>query len=544
MQSIAIVILLLVGNDLRGQVNRYIVKLTDKEGTAYSLDNPEEFLSNRAINRRNKQSIEITTQDIPVNSTYVSGIMQTGADVFFTSKWFNAVLLQCDSSLLTEIESLPFVSSVEYVAPGPKLIPGMADTNPESKEFKRSRAPKRVKQEASEYQNNLLGIDALHDSGITGEGIIIAVTDGGFLGVDNQQPFSHLYDNNRIIHTYDYVGGQSNVYQYSNHGTKVFSLLGAYEQGQFIGSAFDSDYMLFVTEDDCSSCEHRIEEYNWVFAAEFADSAGVDIINASLGYNWFEDPSMSYTPSQMDGNTAIISRAADIAFSKGIVVVSAAGNEGLNSWKIVTAPGDAHNVISVGNINSNGSLSATSSVGPTADQRLKPELVALGTSVKVISSSGNIVSGSGTSFSAPQIAGLSALIMQSYPDLSAEDLRFLMMETASNSTNPNYKIGHGVPNFNSLENFINFSDSEQSFVLYPNPVNDDNLLLRVNNPDEISQINLRIFNTNGQQVFEEDINFSWQYNTHIINMYSLDAGIYIFNLNLGDKVEKIKILKI
>jgi subtilisin family serine protease len=302
--------------------------------------------------------------------------------------------------------------------------------------------------------------------------------------------------------------------------------------------------MLFVTEDDCGNCEHRIEEYNWVFAAEFADSAGVDVINTSLGYNWFEDPVMSYEQSQMDGTNAIISIASDIAFSKGMVVVASAGNEGNNEWGIVTAPGDAVNGISVGNVSQNGVVAPSSSRGPTADGRIKPDLVAMGSLVQVISSSGNIVSGSGTSFSSPQVAGLCALIWQAYPDLTAEDLRFLLLETASNSANPNNTIGYGIPNYNSLNNFLTFSDSDEQLLVYPNPIQSDKLVIRVNNPGEIPVLNIQIFDLNGQKVREDNIEFNWKDNTQVLDMFGLSSGVYIFNFNTGTSVEKLRIVKI
>ena len=532
--------LVLLGQSSYGQVNRYIVHLTDKANSSYSIDRPEEFLSERAIERREQQGIPILEQDLPVNQSYISQIKDLGVDVYFKTKWFNAVLVQCDESFISQIEQFGFVNDVVYVAPGSKLI-----NSPEgSSQKSRSKRTKRVKQEASEVQNNMLGIDALHESGYTGEGILIAVMDGGFYGMEDLEPFDHLYDAGTLIHTYDYIAGREYVYDYSNHGTKVLSLMAAYEPGVFVGSAYDSDYMLFVTEDDCFDCEHRIEEYNWVFAAEFADSAGVDVINTSLGYNEFEDPSMSYVQEDMDGNTAIISRANDIAFSKGIIVVASAGNEGNNSWGTITAPADANGILSVGNITQDGSRASTSSVGPSADDRIKPEVVALGSSVQVLSSSGLIVPGNGTSFSSPQVAGLSALLWQAYPELSAEELRFLLMETSSNSALPNNQIGYGIPNYNSFYNFLSFSDSDEKYILYPNPADTDKVIIRANNPAETPSVNVKIFDLEGKQLMEEEVEFSWQDNTRIIDIYSLSVGVYIFNLTSGEEVEKYRIVKI
>jgi hypothetical protein len=532
--------LLIASINLQAQVNRYMVHFTDKDGSPYSIENPGEFLSQRALDRRSKQDIAISLQDLPVNQDYVIGVEGIGAHTFFSSKWFNAVLVQCDPSLIEQIESLPYVEDVEYVAPGEKVNP---DARRKRQKTRRIAVSKTL-EEASEAQNSFIGVDMLHENGITGEGMLIAVMDAGFIGANNIEAFQHLYDNNKIQYEYDFVYGQEDVYQHSTHGTKVFSLLGAYEPGTFLGSAYNANYLLFVTEDDCNTCEHRVEEYNFAFAAELADSAGVDVINISLGYNLSEDPSMDYEQEDMDGETAVITRAADIAASRGIVVVASAGNEGNVDWGIITAPGDAKNVLTVGNVRLDGTRSSSSSMGPTADNRIKPDVSALGSGVRVLSSTGSVISGSGTSFSAPQVAGLVALTWQAYPELNAEELRFLLLQTSSNSGLPNNEIGYGIPNFKAFQNFIDFSDSEEQFLIYPNPVENDKLLIRVNNPSEVPLINLQVFNANGQKVMDEDMEFSWNDNTQIIDLYTFSSGVYIFNLNTGSKVDQLKIVKI
>ncbi len=331
----------LSGLKLNAQDHRFMVFFQDKS-SSFSIDNPLEFLSTRAIERRSKQNISITEQDLPINQDYISSLEDQGAKVWFSTKWLNGVLIQVDSSKLTDLGSLSFVSSIEYVAPG-ALKPQI-----KSDLVQKNQSTVKGRTQSTEIQNMLLGIDAMHQEGITGKDMLIAVFDGGFVGVENTQPFEHIISNNQLITTYDFVGNSSNVFRYDDHGTKVLSVIGANNQGIFTGSAFEANYILCVTED--VSSEYRVEEYNWLFAAEMADSSGVDIINTSLGYNLFDDPVMNYQKEDLDGSTSVISIAASIAATKGMVLTISAGNSGNSSWKTITPPADALDVLVVGAI--------------------------------------------------------------------------------------------------------------------------------------------------------------------------------------------------
>ncbi|MTI38508.1 S8 family peptidase [Fulvivirga lutimaris] len=440
---------------------RYVVHLKDKSNSPFEVSNPSEYLSNRAIERRTAQNIEITEEDLPVNPGYVDEIENTGAEVFFKSKWFNNVLVQATEAEVASIELLAFVDSVEFVAPGEKLksnsrVGGLEDgEGTEALE--------------TDFQNNLIGVGELQNEGFLGEGVIIAFMDGGFLGVDNTSPFEHLFIDNKIKHQYNLVENDDNPFQYLQHGTQVLSAVVAQIPDSYKGVAPQADIMLFVTEDDSGSRpEFRIEEYNFLYATEMADSAGVDIINASVGYTMFDFDYMSYTYEQMDGNTTVITRAAEKAFTKGILVVTSAGNEGTSSWKHVTAPADGPNVLSVGSVESNLSKSSFSSFGPTADGRVKPDLMAYGRSAAVIGQNGSVGSNSGTSFASPQIAGLAALLWQKNPELTNKELFDLLLSLGSQSENPNNLFGHGIPNF--TEGVTGITDlTEQEVVVHPNP---------------------------------------------------------------------------
>ena len=450
------------------QVNRYMIFFTDKQGTGHTTDHPETFLNDRSIQRRITQGIDILAEDLPVTASYIQNVRTTGATVLYKTKWMNGALIECTAAQLASVNALPFVKSAdtELVAPGEsggkrkksnKLR--MADTN-----------------EETTGQLAMLGMDHMHEDGYHGEGVIIAIMDGGFLGVNTASPFQNLIANqfNAEV-SWDFTANTSNVFQYDDHGSSVLSIIGVSVPGVFTGGAHKATFQLYVTED--VSSEYRIEEYNWLFAAERADSAGIDIINTSLGYNTFDDSSMDYEKEDMDGNTTVITRSAEIAFSKGIFLVNSAGNSGAMSWQIITAPADGENVLAVGNITSAGIISASSSTGPSADGRIKPDVVALGTAVATYRANGTIGYRNGTSFSSPLTAGLIAGLRQRYPELTNIELLEAVRSSASRASSPDNVYGYGIPTYPSVVNYleeITAVEPEQnhSLVVHPNPVQD------------------------------------------------------------------------
>ncbi len=390
----SILLVLVLGAPIKAQNHRFMVFFTDK-GDEFSTAEPLEFLSQRAVERRIKQLIPVTEEDLPVNSTYLEDLASIGVLVRYPTKWLNGALIQADSSQLNDLSSLEYITSIEYVAPGP-LTPRDGTAKP----FKNKHKNRNVRTTLStDLQNQLLGIDQMHQAGIKGEGMLVAVFDDGFEGVNSTDAFSHLFDNSQLLITYDFLGDNENVYRYDDHGTKVLSVIAAEIPGVFTGGVPEADFILCVTED--VSSEYRIEEYNWVFAAELADSAGADVINTSLGYNVFDDPEMNYTVEQLDGQSTVISRAASIAATKGMVLAVSAGNSGNSLWQKITAPADAIDVLAVGAINSDTVKPGFSSIGPTSDGRTKPDVVAIGVTTSVINAQGNEVFNNGTSFPLP-----------------------------------------------------------------------------------------------------------------------------------------------
>lgn len=530
---VALLFCALAGN---AQTNRYMVFFKDKEGSLFSESSPLEFLSEKAIARRIREDVDITAQDFPVNSTYVSGVSNTGADVFYATRWMNGILVQCDQSLIASIQSLPFVDHVEFVAPQAKL-----------QKNGRLRITQRRKSGSNgvrtQTQLQMLGIPQMHADGFKGEGIDIALFDGGFFGVNVSQPFQHVFAEGRYhdVLSHDFVENTDNVFQYDDHGTEVFSVIAADIPGQFTGGAPESNFQLYVTEDD--GPEHRIEEYNWLFAAERADSAGVDIISSSLGYYDFDITSMNYSTGQMDGRTAVSSRAAQFAADRGIIVVASAGNEGnIPSWRIITAPADAEGVIAVANVTTSGVASGSSSVGPSADGRIKPDVAALGSGVTVVQSNGTISTASGTSVAAPLITSLVAGVRQAYPDLTSKEIIALIKSTASRATDPNNSVGYGIPNYESIKNLLAENTQTELFTVYPNPAK-DTLVVSPIDPDTVTSCRVEIVNSIGQQIISSEVAFTWLNRTYRTDISGFASGLYFVRISFEEQKFVFKLVK-
>ncbi len=512
----------------------------DKEGSSYTMDRPQDFLSARALQRRENQNIEISNNDLPVSDVYLDVLRGIDKiDVHFTTKWMNGVLVEMDEDKESEVRSLPFVHDVTFVGPGRKI--GSSNGN-----GRKSKRNKKSEDSFSDYesyaQNELIGVDAMHEAGYKGEGMLIGVFDSGFKLVDESSYFSHIIDNNKIIGAKDFVRGSSNVFQYDAHGSKVLSCISAFKEGEFSGIAPYSDLVLCVTED--VSSEYNIEEYNWLFAAEYADSIGVDIINSSVGYSYFDDESMDYTYEDFDGKTTIITRAATIAASKGIVVVSSNGNEGNTSWTYLNAPADADSILSIGSVASDLEKSSFSSFGPTSDGRIKPDISALGSFVRIVNNE-EITYANGTSFSAPLVSGLVAGFWQAYPDLTnMEVIQYLKM-TASQSTAPDTLIGYGVPDFVRAFNRVkvNEGDVVNKFVIFPNPVtNKRTIYFYVDTLAKEQLTDLNFYDLKGSFIQSVGLKANNNLDPIEVDVSFLKPGSYILTYGNGKEMKKSKLV--
>ena len=519
------------------QVNRYMVFFKDKAMSPFSIGTPGEYLSQRAIDRRIKQGISITEGDIPVNENYVQGVKDAGATVFFRTRWMNGILVQCNYNLISTIENLSFVDHVEFVAPNEKLVSSGRKKN--NLRSKNSKAAART-----QAQLQLNGLDEMQGAGYKGETIHIGIFDSGFQGVDTAIPFQHIFDEKRFDFSAskDFVFNSSDVFQYDEHGTEVFSVIAAYQDGNFVGGSYEANYQLYVTED--ANTEYRIEEYNWLFAAERADSAGVDVINSSLGYYDFDDATMNYAKADMDGQTTVITRAANFAADRGIVVVCSAGNEGNVAWQIITAPADAEEVLAIASVTNGGYRAVTSSIGPSADGRIKPDVAAMGVNTSVIKPDGSTGSASGTSLSSPLITSLVAGVWQRYPQLTSKEVIDAIRKSASQASNPDNLLGYGIPNFRAVVNYLEELPQENVFEVYPNPILSDTFTIKPFDPDQVTSCRVELLSSQGQVVHSFDASFSWLNRTYTANISQFSAGMYYMRIWWGEKRYTFKLVKV
>ena len=531
---ILLLLFILTSYAAEAQTNQYFLFFKNKSGTPFSITEPSQFLSARSIERRQKQNISVTEEDLPVNPDYVNQVKSAGAKTYFTSRWWNGVLIEADAAIMTNINSLSFVSGSVLVAPGKKSIGGRLHVTRQKKNTS-------ADQPVNNTQLQQIGLDEMHEMGFLGEGIRIAIFDSGFQGVNISSPFSLLFTENRVKQTFNFVKNTTAVYQSDDHGTEVLSVMAAYTPGVYIGGVYKAEYVLYLTED--VSSEYRIEEYNWTFAAERADSAGVDVINSSLGYYEFDDSSMDYAKSDLDGNKPVISHAARIAIGKGMIVVCSAGNEGGNSWKLVTPPADVEGILAVGSVNAQKTLSGFSSQGPTADNRIKPDVVAMGSGTSIVKANGTLGSASGTSLASPLIASLAAGTLQAFPSLNSAQVYDAIINSADHATRPDYLMGYGLPHFRAIKNYIESFQLEEAISIYPNPVTGDTIQIKLklllNAPVEIT-----IFDAQGKLVEEYSRQLNWLSNPMVYDLSKLQAGLYLMRVNTGSQIATLKFVKL
>ena len=417
-----------------GDTLKYRISLKDKAATDYSLHKPEMYLSKKSIERRKRQGLEIDSTDLPVCKKYVDAIRKKGVHVLVTGKWDNFVTVSCnDSMLIAEIAGLPFVRSTERVWRGVAKRASERDSlinKPLRTDSLYGPAITQIKMSHA---------DRLHEAGFKGQGMTIAVIDAGFHNVDKIEAMKNI----NILGTRDFVNPEADIYAESSHGMSVLSCMAMNQPNVMIGTAPEASYWLLRSEDEYS--ENLVEQDYWAAAIEFADSVGVDLVNTSLGYYSFDDPAKNYRYRDLNGHYALMSREAAKAADKGIVVVCSAGNSGSGSWKKITPPGDAENVITVGAVNKYGVLAPFSSVGNTADGRVKPDVVAVGLGSDVMGTDGNLRHANGTSFSSPIMCGMVACLWQACPELTAKEIIELVRRSGDRAVFPDNIYGYGIP---------------------------------------------------------------------------------------------------
>ncbi len=546
-----LLLLLLIGILLNSTAqiapNKYYVQFTDKDNSLYTTDNPEAFLTQRAIDRRNKQSIIITENDIPVNESYIMGVQNIGVQILNPSKWLNGVTVFTeDSTLIPLIDALPYVSATLKVtgnnAPVYDKFSNLINNNISNNANRNSNNKFELDYGLSYPQIAQLKGISLHDKGYMGQGMVVAVLDAGFTGVIEHPVFQYMWDNNKILGTKDFVNVGGDVYEGHEHGKMVLSCMAANSPGEMIGTAPEADYWLLRSEE--GSAENVIEEYNWVSAAEFADSVGADVINSSLSYFGFDMPEWSYTPADMDGNTAISTIGADIAASKGILICNSAGNSGT----LVGAPADGDSVFTIGSVDITGVRSDFSSIGPTADGRIKPNVMACGAGATIAVGTVDIsISGYGTSFSSPILAGMVTCLWQSHPEMTAMEIQESIMSSGSTSGNPDNFMGWDIPNFTSADSSLTLINPpailNKKVKVGPSPFRNQ-LIIEVD-IDTSETVKVELINITGEIVLNRSYELS-KYNNSIKltgSIATLTHGVYFIKIITKHSTEIVKVIK-
>lgn len=516
------------------------VYFIDKPDAATYLANPLTMLTQKSLDRRTSQNIALDVKDVPIFPSYITQITNaTGITVMAKSKWLNALHIRGSVTDIQQLALLTFVNNIQFA--DKTLNSGALPKNASSQSYQA--VNKTLDTQItfaygnSSNQISMLGGDLLHQQDFTGTGKTIAVLDAGFPGVNTAVPFQRLFTNNLILGGYNYVDQSTNFYTGGSHGTLVLSTMGGYVENSLVGTAPDASYYLFITEDVAS--ENPVEESYWVEAAEEADRLGVDIINTSLGYFGYDNPNYSYSYEDMNGITAFASRGADVAFSRGIICVTSGGNTGSTANAHIAVPAESLHTLAVGAVTASGFYASFSSIGPTFDGRVKPEVAAQGVQAVVSDPTGAIGLANGTSFSGPITAGMVACLWQALPTKTNAEIIQIIKQSASIYANPTPQLGYGIPNYNTaLSTTLGINAVEKGIVmLYPNPAND---ILNFNIQRFSANAIIEIYSALGQRVLETKVASA----NGSITVSPLSSGIYFCRITSGTSTSIIKFIKL
>ncbi len=521
------------------QIQDAWIYLTDKDNVQAFITNPITILTQRAIDRKNAHGVVIDERDVPVNESYISQLKtQTGITVMAKSKWFNAVHVRGTETNISALSGLSFVASIDFA--DKTLYAGR--TRQTENKFKVENPEVNFVYGSTQNQVEMINADGLHVQDFTGDGMVVAVLDASFTNVNTMSAFQRLRDAGHLLGGYDFVDRTTDVYAFSpsglSHGTRVLSTMAGFVQDNYVGTAPDASYYLFRTEDVIN--ENPVEMSYWVEAAERADSLGVDVINSSLAYKDFDCTNYDYTAAEMNGTTTYISKGANIAFEKGILVVNSAGNSGPNDGTNggIWAPADAAGVLTIGAVNANGTIASFSSRGSAYQPTQKPDVVAQGLGAYVVNENGAIVANNGTSFSSPITAGGVTSLWQALPGASNAEIMDYIRQSSSQYSTPNYDYGYGIPDL-GLALIIGLTSQEEKakeFKIFPNPVG-QTLYVKIFNTSEPSTFT--IYDVFGKMVWQSTIIKS----TNIIDMSSMASGLYLIRLQSKQLSKTFKLIK-
>jgi hypothetical protein len=525
MKNSLIVLVCFLGLLANAQDFHALVSFTDKPNTVASLTNVQAILTQRAIDRKARHNIPIDDRDMPMNQSYVAQIKsQPGISYKAQSKWFNCVHVVGTVTDIDALANLSFVFSIDYTDPTKSAL-----RNHEDKFASIVTTP--LVYGTARNQIEMIGLNGLHHTGNAGLGMLIAVTDSGFPNVDVNTGFAQLRTNNGIAGGWDFVDRDATIYEDHFHGARVLSVMAGNETGNFEGTAPDARYYLFRTEEALQ--ETPAEMSYWVQAAERADSLGVDVINVSLGYLGFDNPAENLEYQDMNGITAFISQGTNVAFEKGIIVVTSAGNSGNSTvYPYNAAPADALGAFSIGSVTATEVKSSFSSIGPTVDGRIRPDIAAQGSATATINESGNLVSSSGTSFSAPMISGAMACLMQAFPNFTPQQIIDAVRASSNQAATPDNLLGYGIPDFSAAQQTLSSAIvTDQNFTYY---VQSKNLFFHTALGDNLTSFQL--YNLQGQLVFVQA-----ETQEGFIDLNHVSSGLYLFRMDQSETTYKVVI---
>ena len=540
-------LLLLIATSLFAQAQvgtfMYWVQFTDKNGSPYSIDNPEEYLSPRALQRRANLGISIDEYDIPVNPEYLQAVADCGVELMNPSKWLNGVsVFTTDINQIEAINALPFVAEV-------RNCPNDLKAQEQKQHWLANEMKPSIVNRGmygyyggAEDQVTQLKVNLLHDMGYDGTGVIVAILDGGFIGTDEHSCFDNMKEEGRLLGVRDFVRGSGSVYSQSTHGTSCLSTMAAYDPNNMVGTAPKASYYLIHTED--ADNESLVEEYNWVSGAEYADSLGVDVCSTSLGYIGFDMSEWDHPFEHFDGHTAPMTIGAEIAASRGMICMNAASNEG-DGFCTLGIPADAEHILTVGAVDANGNRASFSSVGPTYDGRIKPDVMAMGEGTYVASGYGDwwpYYNGNGTSFATPVLAGAVACLRQALPYSSVQEICDAIRACGDRADNPDNKYGYGIPDFSQALELLSVEDPigntpAHIITVYPNPSNGDVHVVL----NDLHKAELTVFDFMGHKLYSYSFN-GLNHTSFERYLNTLNSGVYFINAVSESGSETLKLL--
>lgn len=537
MKKLFFAALLFFGGFCQAQIQDAWVFFADKENVQVSIENPLTILTQEALDRKALHEVVIDERDVPVNETYITTVKDTpGITVWAKSKWMNCIYVQGTMADIEALNDLSFVVGLEYADkdlnwPNPV---------PVSDKFAIEQQQERIEYDygAAANQIEMISGDFIHRQDFTGEGMIVAVMDSGFPNFENNPGYAHVMANNRLLGTYDFYARTTDVTGTGTHGSSTTSDIGGYVENQFVGTAPNASFYLFRTEYGPS--ENPREEAWWVEALERADSLGVDVVNTSLGYQAYDNANYDHSYEDLDGQTTFAARGANLAYEKGMILVTSAGNQG-NSFGTVATPADAIGLLAVGAVNAGGNYASFSSRGPTVDGRVKPDVMAQGQSAAVLTTTGAVDFSNGTSFSSPILAGAVACLWQARPETKNFELMQIIRESAHLYQNPTPQMGYGIPNFEIAYNVLlglGIEDlAQQSLIaIAPNPVK---TYFEVSLPASVEQAEVLIYNTIGQLIYRTQVSHSQEQ----VSMEGWSKGLYIVSVKASGAENNFKIQK-